>query len=118
MADGVGFVFSNKLPCAKNIQRIQSVFVSRRGIVCIRRKTDVTRCKDFTLRPFNDGDYIFCQIDLEGGKCAFWLEPPESEGLTDGPPKGSVFDYSGCFPQLSQGKLDKGFITSVIKFEG
>ena len=31
LADGFGFVFNDRLPCTKNIQRINSVFVNRRG---------------------------------------------------------------------------------------
>ncbi|CAD7967636.1 unnamed protein product [Amoebophrya sp. A25] len=118
MADGIGFVFSNKLPCAKNIQRIQSVFVSRKGIVCVRRKADVTRCKEFSVRPFEDRDYIWCEIDLTRGNAAFWVEGPETNGKTNGPPKGTVFYYGDCFPQFAQQKLDMGFITAVIKFQG
>ena len=117
MADGIGFVFSNKLPCAKNIQRIQSLFISRKvGVFCPRsiqplcipasahpvvvlksqfpsrtcivciRLQNKTRCKElfpsltsplghrlaqgrrdpmrpsddeeFSMRPFSDGDYF------------------------------------------------------------
>ncbi len=90
MADGIGFVFSNKLPCAKNIQRIQSIFVSRKGIVCVRRKADVTRCKEFVVRPFEHGDFIWCEIDLTMGTAAFWVEGPETEGYTNGPPQEKV----------------------------
>eukprot|EP00392_Amoebophrya_sp_AT5.2_P014040 g14176.t1 len=118
MADGIGFVFSNKLPCAKNIQRIQSIFVSRKGIVCVRRKADVTRCKEFTVRAFEHGDFIWCEIDLTVGTAAFWVEGAETQGRTHGPPKGTVFYYGDCFPQFAQQKLDMGFITAVIKFEG
>ena len=70
------------------------------------------------MRPFSDGDYIFCEIDLQAGTCAFWLEGPDSHGRTLGPPSGARFSYAACFPQFQVGKLDMGFISSVIKYKG
>lgn len=120
-ADGVGFVFTNFLPCPKNIQKINAIFLNRKGIVCIRRKERVTRCKEFTTRPIQPGDYIFMQLDLnpENSTVAFWLEPPESGGVTKGPPPGSRCAFSSCFP-LEHGRcvVDKGVLTCVIKNKG
>ena len=57
------------------------------------------------MRPFSDGDYIFCEIDLQAGTCAFWLEGPDSHGRTLGPPSGARFSYAACFPQFQVGNF-------------
>eukprot|EP00913_Durusdinium_trenchii_P033600 g31453.t1 len=48
-ADGVGFIFSEKLPCPKNIQKklgqtgIVSIFVNKTGRICMRAHAEVLR---------------------------------------------------------------------------
>lgn len=59
----------------------------------MRRKADVTRCKEFTVRAFEHGDFIWCEIDLTVGTAAFWVEGAETQGRTHGPPKGTVLIY-------------------------
>merc|ERR1712190_2803 len=46
-ADGVGFVFSPRLPCAKNIQRIVSIFVNQSGRICMRVFADIVRASAY-----------------------------------------------------------------------
>eukprot|EP00434_Breviolum_minutum_P031333 symbB.v1.2.027706.t1/scaffold2863.1/size68590/9 len=48
-ADGVGFVFSQRLPCAKNIQRIVSIFVNQRGRICMRAFSEIERLVERSL---------------------------------------------------------------------
>ncbi|CAE7827758.1 unnamed protein product, partial [Symbiodinium sp. CCMP2456] len=63
-ADGVGFVFASRVPCAKNIQKIVSVFVNQRGRICMRVFGDILKAKKH-VRALQVGDWIEMAIDLE-----------------------------------------------------
>ncbi|CAD7951200.1 unnamed protein product [Amoebophrya sp. A120] len=43
-ADGMGFVFSSLLPCTKNIQKIKSIFLNKKGQIMIRREKELNKC--------------------------------------------------------------------------
>jgi hypothetical protein len=62
-ADGLGFVFSPKLPCPKNIQRIVSIFVNSAGRICMRAQAQVMR-SDVGVKPLELGDWITLVVDL------------------------------------------------------
>eukprot|EP00435_Cladocopium_sp_Y103_P053494 s1194_g17.t1 len=67
-ADGIGFVFASRVPCAKNIQKIVSVFVNQRGRICMRVFGDILKAKKH-VRALQVGDWIEMVIDLE----SLWL---------------------------------------------
>merc|ERR1719162_2099410 len=69
-ADGVGFVFSSRLPCAKNIQRIVSIFVNQRGRICMRVFADIIRASAF-IKTLEVGDWVELCIDLENKVATF-----------------------------------------------
>eukprot|EP00927_Polykrikos_kofoidii_P077275 TRINITY_DN74232_c0_g1_i1.p1 TRINITY_DN74232_c0_g1~~TRINITY_DN74232_c0_g1_i1.p1 ORF type:complete len:832 (-),score=178.82 TRINITY_DN74232_c0_g1_i1:25-2349(-) len=63
-ADGVGFIFSPRLPCKKNIQRIVSIFVNQRGRICMRVYQDVIRASAH-VRSLKIGDWVEMAMDLD-----------------------------------------------------
>lgn len=73
-ADGVGFIFSPKLPCSKNIQRIVSVFVNSAGQICLRAGARVVR-SNMSLKPLKVGDWITVELDFSGKTACFTLYP-------------------------------------------
>merc|ERR1719161_2436830 len=91
VADGVGFVFSPRLPCAKNIQRIVSIFVNQRGRICLRVFADIVRASAF-IKPLECGDWVEMAIDLEGKMATFNIWPPSANGWpqTSGTPSSTA----------------------------
>jgi|Transcript_102704 hypothetical protein len=75
-ADGVGFVFSPVLPCAKNIQRIVSIFVNRAGRICMRARNEVKR-SDISVKPLELGDWIVLAVDLNERIASFSVWPSD-----------------------------------------
>ncbi|CAE7745379.1 Ppm1l, partial [Symbiodinium microadriaticum] len=63
-ADGVGFIFSNKLPCPKNIQKIVSIFANKTGRICVRAHAEVVR-SEIGVKPLELGDWIELEMDLD-----------------------------------------------------
>merc|ERR1719454_584295 len=63
-ADGLGFVFSQTLPCPKNIQRIVSIFVNRAGRICFRSRNEVKR-SEINVKRLELGDWVGVSIDME-----------------------------------------------------
>merc|ERR1712113_1191691 len=63
-ADGVGFIFSSKLPCKKNIQRIVSIFINQRGRICMRVCEDILRASA-RVRALKCGDWVEMIMDLD-----------------------------------------------------
>jgi len=62
-ADGIGFIFSSKLPSTKNIQNIVSIFVSSAGRICLRAGAEIVR-SPMSLDPLQLGDWIVLSVDL------------------------------------------------------
>jgi len=73
-ADGVGFIFSQKLPCKKNIQRIVSIFVNQRGTICMRVFQDVIRAS-VHVKTLRCGDWIEMVMDLDNLVANFTVWP-------------------------------------------
>mmetsp|Transcript_16714 Transcript_16714/g.35900 ORF Transcript_16714/g.35900 Transcript_16714/m.35900 type:complete len:447 (+) Transcript_16714:269-1609(+) len=102
-ADGVGFVFSPKLPCAKNIQRIVSIFVNQSGRICMRIFADIIRASAY-VKPLELGDWVEMAIDLEGRVATFNIWANTENGWPDmvgKPVSTAVFPYGQRL-----GKLD------------
>merc|ERR1719181_1233315 len=76
-ADGVGFVFSPRLPCAKNIQRIVSIFVNQRGQICMRLFAEIIRASAY-VKPLDIGDWVEMAIDLENKVATFNVWKPDA----------------------------------------
>merc|ERR1719329_470334 len=77
-ADGVGFVFSPKLPCSKNIQHITSIFVNRVGRICMRGGSEVVR-SDVTVKQLELGDWIEMTVNLQDLIADFTVWPDNSD---------------------------------------
>jgi hypothetical protein len=118
-ADGVGFVFASRVPCAKNIQKIVSVFVNQRGRICMRVFGDILRAKKH-LRTLRIGDWVEMIIDLERGVATFkvWANDFASE-----PDSIAEFHYGQRLSQANQAsakpvKLNVGHFACVVQNVG
>jgi hypothetical protein len=80
-ADGVGFVFSPKLPCSRNIQKIVSIFVNRAGRICMRAHNAVTR-SDVGIKALELGDWIGLTVDLDARIATFTVWPSNGSRLS------------------------------------
>lgn len=115
-ADGVGFVFSKKLPCTKNIQKITSVFVNTHGQLCLRVQTELVKY-GVGLKPLQIGDVIGMSINLQEKKVCFLIWPREG-----GPPATADFSYGEAMAACSGGtvlnKNMQGHFACIIKNVG
>jgi hypothetical protein len=96
--DGVGFVFSDRLPCPKNIQKITSIFANQQGQICMRIFGGVLKgsgsCK---LRPFGLGEWIEVAVDLDNLTASFHIWPcgPMNLPFLQGGPECSAYFQFG-----------------------
>jgi len=125
-ADGVGFVFSPRLPCAKNIQRIVSIFVNQSGHICTRLFADIVREKTH-IKQLQVGDWIEMAMDLEKKVATFNIWPSTATGWPafTGRPSSTVdFPYGTKFAKMNQAgnakpvNLSTGHLACVVKNEG
>lgn len=124
-ADGVGFVFSPRLPCAKNIQRIVSIFVNQRGRICMRVFADIVRASAF-VKPLECGDWVEMCIDLDNRVATFNVWPCTSNGwppVTGTPSSTAEFPFGNKLTKLNQAgakpvKLNVGHLACVVKNTG
>ncbi|CAE8621811.1 unnamed protein product, partial [Polarella glacialis] len=103
-ADGVGFVFSQRLPCAKNIQRIVSIFVNQRGRICMRVFADIIRASAYT-KPLEIGDWVEMAVDLQKQVVTFniWSRTPSGWPPTSGKPASTAeFVFGNKLGKLNQ----------------
>jgi hypothetical protein len=109
-ADGVGFIFSNKLPCPKNIQMITSVFVNRMGRICMRSGKDVVGANR-NVRPFEVGDHIELRVDLEELVATF------SVWRSGRAPSVASFDFGAGFARLGTAAVpsQSGYFAAVVQ---
>jgi len=125
-ADGVGFVFSSRLPCAKNIQKIVSVFVNTQGQICMRVFGNVIKAKAH-VRPLRVGDWIEMAVDLEKHVATFnvWSPDPNAWGLPlpGRPDSTAEFRYGKRLAQANEDsskpvKLNAGHFACVVQNVG
>eukprot|EP00927_Polykrikos_kofoidii_P035787 TRINITY_DN30315_c0_g1_i1.p1 TRINITY_DN30315_c0_g1~~TRINITY_DN30315_c0_g1_i1.p1 ORF type:complete len:447 (-),score=80.25 TRINITY_DN30315_c0_g1_i1:101-1441(-) len=124
-ADGVGFVFSQRLPCAKNIQRIVSIFVNQRGRICMRIFADLVRASAY-IKAIELGDWVEMAIDLDNKIATFNLWPNTPAGwpsLTSKPSSTAEFPFGNRLGKLNaaqqkQVKLNVGHLACVVKNVG
>eukprot|EP00929_Paragymnodinium_shiwhaense_P118906 TRINITY_DN907_c2_g1_i1.p1 TRINITY_DN907_c2_g1~~TRINITY_DN907_c2_g1_i1.p1 ORF type:complete len:626 (-),score=114.24 TRINITY_DN907_c2_g1_i1:450-2327(-) len=115
-ADGVGFVFSSKLPCSKNIQRIISIFVNRAGRVCLRANAEIVKF-DVGVKYLEVGDWIGLSVDLDGKTADFTVWPQHGGRFCS-----ANFDFGAVLKDLeSDGRISRmpevlcGHLTCVVK---
>lgn len=127
-ADGVGFVFSPRLPCAKNIQRIVSIFVNQRGRICMRVFADIVRASAY-VKPLELGDWVEMAIDLDQQVVTFniWARTPTGWPQLEGRPSSTAeFPYGSKLAKMNQDggqqahkakqmKLNTGHLACVVK---
>jgi len=107
MADGVGFVLHKRLPCPRNIQKIHSTFVSRRGYLCSRAGQVVNR-QTVGLPPLETGRLIVVTVNLEEQ----WIEFEVESGF------GSMRSARAPLnPHAWPGTPCHGFFCAVVKHE-
>jgi len=76
MADGVGFALAKRLPCPRNIQKIHSTFVSKRGYLCSRSGESVMR-RTMGLPSLETGKLIIVTVNVDEGWVQFEVENRE-----------------------------------------
>eukprot|EP00933_Yihiella_yeosuensis_P070859 TRINITY_DN79013_c0_g1_i1.p1 TRINITY_DN79013_c0_g1~~TRINITY_DN79013_c0_g1_i1.p1 ORF type:complete len:367 (-),score=62.10 TRINITY_DN79013_c0_g1_i1:199-1266(-) len=114
-ADGVGFIFSNKLPCPKNIQKIVSIFANRTGRICVRAFSEVIR-SNISVKPIELGDTLEVVIDLDEQKADFIVWPVD--GST---PSSASLSFGGALDSLRQQMPRQmptqtcGYLAAVVK---
>jgi len=123
-ADGVGFVFSNRLPCAKNIQRIVSIFVNQRGRICMRILNEIVRASA-QVKTLQIGDWVEMAVDLEEQTVVFNVWQSSENGWPD-PEKAcstATFPYGRRLRRLNKAhhrtfNLSAGHLACVVKNVG
>lgn len=124
-ADGVGFVFAQRLPCAKNIQRIVSIFVNQRGRICMRVFADIVRASAY-VKPLECGDWVELSIDLDERVATFHVWPSTETGwppLQGRPSSTAEFQYGNKLGKLNKAGskpigLNAGHLACVVKNVG
>jgi len=124
-ADGVGFVFSHRLPCAKNIQRIVSIFVNQRGRICMRVFNDIVRASA-KVKHLELGDWVEMAVDLEAQVCTFYIwgwTPSGWPPLSGKPASTAQFSFGSKMAKLNREgqktvKLNVGHLACVVKNVG
>jgi hypothetical protein len=76
VADGFGFVFSNALPCKKNIQKIDSIFINKKGKICARIHNEMEMLNTNSIGTIEPGSIIELIIDLDNLDATFSLYSP------------------------------------------
>jgi len=110
-ADGVGFIFSPFLPCSKNIQNITSVFVNKKGSICFRSNSEVTR-SHARISPLEVGEWIEVVVNLDDGWASFTVWSAFGQ-------RSSADFHFGALPNVKDGhRLDRGYFGCVVKHVG
>ena len=107
-ADGIGFVFGDKLPFRRNIQLIESVFINRKGQVCIRSQDRLLSMRNNFAAPLELGRVVEVKIDLENCYAKFTVFDGAS---------GSWLGHAAVnFSELKE--KSSGFFCAVLKNTG
>ncbi|CAK0848103.1 unnamed protein product [Prorocentrum cordatum] len=116
-ADGVGFVFSDRLPCPKNIQKLVSIFVNRTGRICMRALSNVVRY-DVGVKQLEVGDWVELTVDLDGRIAEFTVWDAE-----DGSSSSASFAFGAALKQMEHAmsnlpQASCGYVACVVKNVG
>jgi hypothetical protein len=105
-ADGFGFVFGDRLPCKRNIQKINSLFINKRGQACARLQGMDTIGHGYA-HPVDKGMSVEMIVDLDNCSIAFTVFDK-----TDASLGSTSFNFADIIHHTG-GK--KGFFCAVIK---
>jgi hypothetical protein len=115
-ADGVGFVFSNKLPCPKNIQKIVSIFVNAAGRICVRVYEEMIKVPEKVawLKQLELGDWVELAIDLDAKTVTFhvWACHTYEHRAEAHVDYGKHIEK---YPKHSKVDLSQGYLACVVK---
>ena len=115
VADGFGFVFSNALPCKKNIQKIDSIFINKKGKICARIHNEMEMLNTNSIGTIDVGSIIEMVVDLDRLETGFSLyQPPR--GL-DAATLSVLVRDEGTFTNWMVGTASAS-IESVVKKTG
>eukprot|EP00930_Biecheleria_cincta_P085115 TRINITY_DN74538_c0_g1_i1.p1 TRINITY_DN74538_c0_g1~~TRINITY_DN74538_c0_g1_i1.p1 ORF type:complete len:344 (+),score=59.96 TRINITY_DN74538_c0_g1_i1:69-1034(+) len=108
-ADGVGLVFSSKIPVTSDLHKITSIFLNRTGRICKRTNEHVERIP-IRLLQFEVGDVIEIVNNLDAQMVSFTIRPAHGGE----PSFATVFyDVLGASPVLKD--KNSSFLTVVVK---
>jgi len=117
-ADGIGFVFASRVPCAKNIQKIVSVFVNQRGRICMRVFGDILRAKAH-VKAIKLGDWVEMTVDLDNSVATFRVWPSNPSPGAEAPRSSAEFHFGERLAQAERAvKLDVGHFACVVQNVG
>lgn len=105
-ADGFGFIFASSLPPTQNIQKVESVFVNKNGVVCSRTRNGVRR-DPIQLAPLDVGARVDVLVDLDQKRATFSVDH-------SGKSSSVVCDFDKLVPE---GPVS-GFFGAVVKNGG
>lgn len=119
-ADGIGFVFSRRLPCTKDIQKIASIYLNQHGEVGLRLFSKLDKAKEH-VAPLEIGDWIEMSVDLDNNRADFGVWRWRTDGW---PPvlhlaSAAGIDFGGILPDLEHTKGRAiGYMACVVKNSG
>lgn len=119
-ADGVGFLFAPKLPCAKDIKKICSLFLNKQGRVKVRILEQMFDTET-PLPEIQQGEWVEMSIDLPRREATFTIWPWEAsywhplwgQYRARTPP----IPYGRWFENHPDVDLDVGHLACVLKHE-
>lgn len=92
-ADGVGFVFDNKIR-RNNIQKMRSVFLNRHGQICVRDQAQIWKLED-SLPGLARGTAVKFNIDLDSSEAQVVVVPRGEQAHATTVNFGDVFESYG-----------------------
>jgi len=119
-ADGIGFIFSRRLPCTKDIQKIASIYLNQHGEVGLRLFSKLFKAKEH-VAPLEIGDWIEMSVDLDNNRADFGVWRWRTEGW---PPvlhlaSAAGIDFGSILPELEHTKGRAiGYMACVVKNSG
>jgi hypothetical protein len=110
-ADGVGFIFDNKLK-RNNIQKTRAIFLNRRGQVCFRDRSHVQKF-DVQLPSISVGMSINFVVDLNNAYAYFELS--DHDGIICGSAKVAFGAYLGNPVSVTRTSSPRtGFFCAIV----
>ena len=76
VADGFGFVLSPSLPCKKNIQKIDSIFLNKKGKICSRIRNELEMLNNTSIGNIEVGSVVELVVDLDTLTASFAIYSP------------------------------------------
>jgi len=107
-ADGAGFVFDSKVR-RNNIQQMRTVFLNKRGVICIRNRADVHKLKA-KLPPLEAGMCLTLDVDLDKHHLTFAVSNAKGESAVAEVALEGLFD-------ISKVSFQSGFFCAVVTKE-